>query len=55
MRGYYYLVGSSVQGEALGAKRNLERGGAPDRGGSDIRQETREDKRRRRRVKFLLS
>ena len=43
-RGHYYLAGSPVRGEALGARWSPERGGAPG-GGSGTRQETREDER----------
>ena len=53
-REHYYLTGSPVQGGASGARRNPERGGAPDGDGSDTRWETREDERRHRRVRFLL-
>ena len=54
-RGYYYLVESPVRDEASGARRSLKRDGAPDGGGSGTKGKTRKDKRRRRRVKFLLS
>ena len=52
-RGHYYLAGSPVRGGASGARWSPERGGAPG-GGSGTRQETREDERRRRKVRFLL-
>ena len=52
-RGHYYLAGSPVRGGASGARWSPERDGAPG-GRSDMRQETREDERRRRKVRFLL-
>ena len=55
MRENYYLTGSPVRGGASRAKRSLERDGAPAGGGSGTRYETREDKRRYRKVRFLLS
>ena len=53
-RGHYYLMGSLVRGGALGARRSPERGGALGGGESGTRHETRENKRRYRRVRFLL-
>ena len=52
-RGHYYLVESSVRGGASGDRWSLERGGASG-DGSGTRQETREDERRHRKVRFLL-
>ena len=54
MREYYYMVESLVRDGALKARGSLVQGGALDGGGSDMRCKTREDKRRHRRVKFLL-
>ena len=53
-RGHYYLAESPVRGEASGARWSPERGGAPGGGGSGMRQDTRENERRRRKVRFLL-
>ena len=53
-RGHYYLTESLVRGGASGARWSPERGGAPGGGGSGMRQDTRENERRRRKVRFLL-
>ena len=53
--GHYFLTESSVRGGVPGADRSPVRGGAPTTtGGSGTGHETREDERRRRKVKFLL-
>ena len=43
-----------MQGRTSGAKRSPERGGDPDKGGSDTTRETQEDDKRYRKVRFLL-
>lgn len=52
---YYLLIGSPVQDGVSSADRNSVRGRAPGVGGSNMRQETQEDDKQCRKVKFLLS